>query len=77
MKTVNIKGKARYIGLEGGFWGIEGDDGSKYTPINMPEQLKSEGANVRVRAHILHGAVSLSMWGDAIRIVSFETIGLV
>jgi len=77
MRTFTITGKSRYIGLEGGFWAIEADDGNKYTPINMPEQLKCEGARVSIRGQIIKGAVSLSMWGEAIRIISFETLGIV
>ncbi len=77
MKPLHIIGTARYIGLEGGFWGIEGDNGRKYTPINMPEQLKTNGAKVQIHAHLLEGAVSMSMWGDTIRIVSFETLSVV
>ena len=77
MKDIQIVGKSRYIGLEGGFWAIESDDGQKYTPINMPEQLKTDGATVKVHAQILHGAVSISMYGEAIRIISFETLAVV
>ena len=77
MTTLNITGKSRFISLEGGFWAIEGDNGKKYTPINMPEQLKTNGATVRVQAQLLKGAASISMWGDAIRIISFETLGVV
>jgi hypothetical protein len=77
MNHIEITGKSRYIGLEGGFWAIETDKGDKYTPINMPEQLKTEGATVRVRAKILKGAVSISMYGEAIRIISFETLAVV
>ena len=77
MKLIEIVGKSRFIGLEGGFWAIESDKGDKYTPINMPEQLKTEGATVRVRAKILKGAMSISMYGEAIRIVSFETLAVI
>ena len=76
MKDIQIVGKSRYIGLEGGFWAIESDDGQNYTPINMPEQLKTDGATVKMRAQIIHGAVSISMYGEAIRIVSFETLAV-
>ena len=77
MNQIEIIGKSRYITLEGGFWAIESNDGEKYTPINMPEQLKTEGATVRVKAQILRGAVSISMYGEAIRIISFETLAVI
>jgi hypothetical protein len=71
-----IKGKAVYQDFEDGFWGIESDNGNKYTPINMPEQLKINGAEVVIQAEILQDAFSLSMWGEAIRIVGFETLNI-
>lgn len=77
MTNLNITGKSRYISLEGGFWAIESEDGRKFTPINMPEQLKTNGATVRVQAQLLKGAASVSMWGDAIRIISFETLSVI
>jgi hypothetical protein len=72
---IQISGKAIYHNFEGGFWGIESDSGKKYTPINMPEQLKLDGARVKVTAVVLQDAYTLTMWGDAIRIVGFETLG--
>ncbi len=77
MNHIDITGKSRYVDLEGGFWAIESNDGQKYTPINMPEQLKTNGATVRVRAKVLRGAMSISMYGEAIRIISFETLAVV
>jgi hypothetical protein len=71
-----IKGKAVYNDFEDGFWGIEAENGKKYTPINMPEQLKMKGAEVVIQAEILQDAFSLSMWGEAIRIVGFETLNI-
>jgi hypothetical protein len=72
---IQISGKAIYHNFEGGFWGIESDSVKKYTPINMPEQLKLDGARVKVTAVVLQDAYTLTMWGDAIRIVGFETLG--
>ena len=69
-----IIGTARYFDFEGGFWGIESQDGAKYTPVNMPEQLKLDGAKVKIHAEILQDAFSLSMWGESIRIIGFETL---
>ncbi len=74
MEKVNIEGNIHYHDIEGGFWGILSDDGNKYMPVNMPNQLKTVGARIRVRARILQDFVSSHMWGDPIEIISFETI---
>ena len=33
--TIKTTGTIRHQGLEGGFWGIVGDDGTKYDPTNL------------------------------------------
>jgi len=72
---MHIEGISRYENLEGGFWIIEGDNGRKFFPINMPEQLKTPGARVSITATILKDAFTIGMMGDPIRITGFSTIG--
>lgn len=68
-----IKGRVVYKDLNGGFWGIEGEDGRQYFPINMPEQLKIPEARVEITA-IESDMESIFMWGDPIKIVAFHTL---
>ncbi len=69
-----IKGKVVYQNLGMGFWGIIGNDGREWLPINMPEQLKTAGAHVSVVAKTVDDHMSMEMWGEAVRIVSFHTL---
>ncbi|MEM9824483.1 MAG: hypothetical protein AAF985_25580 [Bacteroidota bacterium] len=69
-----IVGKIVYQNLGMGFWGILGDDGQEWLPINMPEQLKTPGARVEVTARKIEDYVSMHMWGQAIRITAFQTL---
>ena len=71
---MTITGTASYQNIGIGFWGIIADDGQSYLPINMPEQLKREGAKVRCRASISN-VETMHMWGTPINITSFKTIG--
>ena len=71
---MKITGIVRYIDLEGGFWGIEGKDGKKYLPVNMPEQLKTDGAEIEISAGQIKDMMSIAMWGEAIKIKSFHTL---
>ena len=48
-----IKGKIEYQTIEGGFWGIVASDGSKWQIINMPEQLKYSGRQVKVTIEVI------------------------
>jgi len=72
---ISIRGKAVYVSLEMGFWGIQTPSGKKYLPINMPEQLKENGSNVACKAIVVDDVMSIQMWGIPVKIVSFETIG--
>jgi len=70
---MKIKGTVKYITLETGFWGIVGNQGQKYVPVNMPEQLKHEGREVEVTAELVSDIAGLQMWGQYIKVTSFET----
>ena len=67
---IKIKGKVTYEDLEGGFWGIIDENGSKWIPVPMPEQLKQEGANVQLTAIVLEDYQTVYMWGTPIVIKS-------
>jgi len=68
-----IKGKAVYINLEGGFWGIE-TDSSKFYPLQMPEQLKIANAAVQCTIKLREDIASIYSWGVPCEIISFSTI---
>lgn len=70
---MKIKGKVIKVNLEGGFWGIVDDAGQEWLPINMPEQLKVDGAAVEISAQEVD-VMSMFNWGTAIEIRSFHTL---
>ena len=72
---MKISGKVVYQNIGMGCWGIVADNGKEYRPVNMPEQLKTEGAKVTVTASKAKEEMSMFMWGTPIKISSFETIG--
>jgi len=72
---MKISGKVVYQNIGMGCWGIVASNGKEYRPVNMPEQLKREGAEVTVRASSVEESVSMFMWGTPVKITSFETIG--
>ena len=72
---MTITGKVVYQNIGMGCWGIVANNGKEYRPVNMPEQLKTEGAKVTVSARAVTETVSMFMWGTPVKITSFETIG--
>ena len=63
-----------YQNLGMGCWGIVDSRGKEFRPINMPEQLKTVGAEVEVVARDANEDVSMIMWGEPVRILSFSTL---
>ena len=70
---MKIKGKVIFEDLGMGFWGIVGDDGREWLPVNMPNQLKVKGAVVEISA-VESDMESIAMWGTPIEIISFHTL---
>lgn len=62
----------KYQELGTGFWGIIGDDGSKWQPSNLPSSLQKEGLKVHIKAQEQRGAVSIFMWGTNIKIMDYS-----
>ena len=73
MKTFRIKGKVTFQNLGTGFWGIIDNKGNEWRPVQMPDQLKTDGKTVKVTAKKAEEGMSIFMWGEAIEIISFET----
>lgn len=70
---MKINGKVVLITMEGGAYGIIDHSGRKFLPLNMPNQLKKDGANVSCK--IRHADVETTMmWGEPVYIDSFETL---
>jgi len=69
-----IKGKVVFQNLGTGFWGIIDQAGKEWRPINMPEQLKYEGAEVSIMVKEALEEMSIFMWGTPVKVISFHTI---
>ncbi len=75
-EIVEFTGTVRYIDMEGGFYGIVADDGSRFDPENLPEQYARDGARVAVKASLNpRRMMSTHMWGARVRIISVDACG--
>jgi len=70
---IQENGTVTCLGFEGGFYGIVGDDGNHYDPINMPQEFKVDGLRVRFTANFTD-YVSIHMWGYIVKLVSIERL---
>ncbi len=68
--VVRGTGTVTHVTLEGGFWGILGDDRKQYEVSGLPDKLKKEGLRIRFEGRLRPDAVSTRMWGPVLEIVS-------
>ncbi|MCJ7572104.1 MAG: META domain-containing protein [Candidatus Thermoplasmatota archaeon] len=67
-------GTIRYIDLEGGFYGIIGDDQNLYDPINLPEAYKQDNLRVEFKARVSPNQNSIHQWGKIIYILEIKQL---
>ena len=74
-QSIAATGRVVHVDLEGGFWGIVGDDGTQYDVVDLPREFRKQGLKVRFTAKARSGGVSFHMWGVIIELVTIEKIG--
>lgn len=67
-------GTVQFIDLEGGFYGIVADDGSRYDPSDLPAEFQEDGLRVEFRAERREGVVTMRMWGQVVRLIEIERL---
>ncbi len=71
--TFEIHGTIVHMNIEGGFFAIDGDDGSKYDPVSLPESFRKNGLKVKVTARLRKDTASFHMYGAIIEVVNIVT----
>lgn len=71
-EMVNTTGKVEYFTFEGGFYGIIGDDGNNYEPMNLPEQFQRQDCKIKFIGIIRTDAMSVHNWGTIIELKEIE-----
>ena len=64
--TIETTGTVTWVPLEGGFFGIIGDDGTQYDPVNLPEEYARDGLRISFTAAENGDVVSYHMWGTIV-----------
>ena len=71
---VHGTGIIQYNDFEGGFYGIVGDDGERYDPINLPSEFEEDGLQVKFTLKVLENMSSFHMWGTVVEIIKIEKL---
>lgn len=65
---MRIQGTVAYQDLEGGFWGLVGDDGRHYEPVDaLPAAVRAEGCRVEADVEPAE-VVSFRQWGRPVHV---------
>lgn len=74
METMEGTGTIRYINLEGGFYGIEADDGQRLDPVNLSSQYRQNGLRVRFRVRMVDEVLTIHQWGTPVEILEIDVL---
>ena len=74
MDCITAEGTVRYSNVEGGFWYLEADDGSKYDPYGVPEEFAIDGLRVRFTVNPQPERMGFHMVGTIVELVSIEAL---
>ena len=69
--ALQVPGTVKRVGLEGGFYGIIGDDGTHYEPTNLPAKFQNDGEHIRFNFKPVDGA-SAHQWGQLVEITDIS-----
>ena len=72
--VVSGTGTVKYIDLEGGFYGIIGDNGEYYDPTNLSQEFQEDCLRIHFEAKILEDIVNTHMWGTMVEITKIEML---
>lgn len=73
-RPIEGTGTIRYVDLEGGFYGLVAEDGTKYDPTPLPDSLREDGLPVRFRIKE-KDVMTTRMWGTPVEVLGIERIG--
>lgn len=71
---VQTTGTVIYVDLEGGFYGIAGDENTSYDPVNLGDEFMEDGLKVEFTAYPAEDVASFHMWGEIVEIRSIQPI---
>ena len=68
-----VTGVVTHVRLEGGFFGIRGDDGVNYLPLNLETGFQKDGLRVHFEYRTEY-CVTMHQWGRPVRIMVIQKL---
>ena len=73
--AVSGTGIVIYQDIEGGFYGILADDGTRYLPLNLEDEYQIDGLSVRFSGTAREDLLTIAQWGMPIELTSIQKSG--
>jgi hypothetical protein len=73
-ETKTVIATVRFIGIEGGFYALRGDDSVTYDPTNLAKSFQIDGLRVVSRLNVRSGAGSVHMVGPTVDVVDIRRL---
>jgi len=67
-------GTIEFVNLEGGFFGIVDDDGTRYFPLNLPVEFNNNGLRVAYQVQIAKDVATTQQWGIAVNVLFIQSL---
>ena len=71
-KVLTAEGTVRHVDVTGDCWRIVADDGVGYEPVNLPDEFKRDGLEVRFSAKLRDGLVTTCMVGRVVELLGIR-----
>lgn len=69
-----LKGKIGYSDLEGGFWTLEGDDGTSYKLDGGDATLHKKGQKVEIDGKVEEGGMGIGFGAPVLKVKGHKTL---
>jgi hypothetical protein len=69
---ISEAGQVRHVNLDTGFYGIIGEDGRKFEPINLPANFQVNRQNVTFRVKPRPDILNSHMWGMPVEVLDIK-----
>lgn len=70
--TITVTGTIRRSGLEGGFFAIQGDDGTTYDPRDLPADFRQDGLRVRAKLKLRNDMMGTHQVGPIVDVLEIQ-----
>ena len=71
--VIHATATVQHQDIEGGFYGLVADDGTKFDPGTLPEAFRKDGLRVKFTARRTN-AMTTRMWGTTVEIDHIEAL---